>query len=396
MNSNIPNSPDERSRDNRSDEPVTNEYDERSNPYFARQQAAAEPDLDSTEPVLRSSDIKRLNRKALVFLALVAGLLLLAIFWLAKQGSDDSAPVKPRAETVVAPALPQNMTSPVETAPVPLAQQPSLPPLPPMPIDENDSMPAEAPERPRAPTLLERRILAEQSAAAGGNASGTPAMPGQTGAQPGAQEDEQVTLAKPISNPDGLLVRGTYIRCILETRIISDFGGYTSCIVTEPVYSINGHNLLLPKGSKMLGQYGAGEPTTRRLQVVWDRVTTPTGLDVTLVGPGIDTLGSAGHPGQYDAHWGNKIASALFISLLSDAFKYAAAEYGPETTTIGVGSGVITQQPFESNTAQSVQQLAQQAVEKSGRRPATLTINQGTVLNVYVAKDVDFSAVLPK
>nr|WP_181097762.1 TrbI/VirB10 family protein [Xanthomonas arboricola] len=263
-----------------------------------------------------------------------------------------------------------------------------------MPTDDSDSI-AAVPERPRAPTLLERRILAEQSAAAGGS-DGIPGMPGQPGAQPGAQEDEQVTLAKPISNPDGLLVRGTYIRCILETRIISDFGGYTSCIVTEPVYSINGHNLLLPKGSKMLGQYGAGEPTTRRLQVVWDRVTTPTGLDVTLVGPGIDTLGSAGHPGQYDAHWGNKIASALFISLLSDAFKYAAAEYGPETTTIGLGSGVITQQPFESNTAQSVQQLAQQAVEKSGRRPATLTINQGTVLNVYVAKDVDFSAVLPK
>ncbi|MFC3277340.1 TrbI/VirB10 family protein [Xanthomonas fragariae] len=393
MNSNIPNSPDERSHDNRGDERSTNEHDERSNPYFARQQAAAEPDLDANEPVLRSSDIKRLNRKALVFLALIAGVLLLAIFWLANHDSGDSAPVKPRAETVVAPALPQNMADPVEPAPVPLAQQPNLPPLPPMPTGDSDST-ASAPERPRGPTLLERRILAEQSAEAGG--SGVPGMPGQLGAQPAAQEQEQVTLAKPISNPDGLLVRGTYIRCILETRIVSDFGGYTSCIVTEPVYSINGHNLLLPKGSKMLGQYGAGEPTTRRLQVVWDRVTTPTGLDVTLVGPGIDTLGGAGHPGQYNAHLGNKIASALFISLLSDAFKYAAAEYGPETTTIGVGSGTITQQPFESNTAQSMQQLAQQAVEKSGRRPATLTINQGTVLNVYVAKDVDFSAVLPK
>ncbi|MBB5864841.1 TrbI/VirB10 family protein [Xanthomonas sp. 3058] len=394
MNSNIPNSPDERSQGNHGEGRVNHEYDERSNPYFARQQSAAEPDLDANEPVLRSSDIKRLNRKALVFLALIAGLLLLAIFWLVKQGSDDSETPKPRAETVVAPALPQNMTAPLDTAPVALAQQPSLPPLPPPPIDDIDSVSSGSDqERPRGPTLLERRILAEQSSAgAGGAAAG---MPGQPGAQPVAQE-EQLTLAKPISNPDGLLVRGTYIRCILETRIISDFGGYTSCIVTEPVYSINGHNLLLPKGSKMLGQYGAGEPSSRRMQVVWDRVTTPTGLDVTLVGPGIDTLGSAGHPGQYDAHWGNKIASALFVSLLSDAFKYAAAEYGPQTTTIGLGSGIVTQQPFESNTAQSIQQLAQQAVEKSGRRPGTLTINQGTVLNVYVAKDVDFSAVLPK
>ena len=191
------------------------------------------------------------------------------------------------------------MTAPVEMAPVPLAQQPSLPPLPPMPTDESEIV-ASAPQQPRGPTLLERRILAEQSATAG--SSDGPGLPGEPSAQPRGQEQEQVTLAKPISNPDGLLVRGTYIRCILETRIISDFGGYTSCIVTEPVYSINGHNLLLPKGSKMLGQYGAGEPTTQRLQVVWDRVTTPTGLDVTLMGPGIDTLGSAGHPGDYNAH----------------------------------------------------------------------------------------------
>ncbi|MEA9912995.1 TrbI/VirB10 family protein [Xanthomonas campestris pv. raphani] len=391
MNSNTPNSPDERTPDGRADERVHNEYDERSNPYFARQQASTEPDLDASEPVLRSSDIKRLNRKALVFLALIAGLLILMIFWLASQGSNDTAPAKPRTETVVAPALPQNMTAPVDVAPVPLAQQPNLPPLPPMPTDDGE-MERAAAERPRGPTLLERRILAEQSS---GSAAGGPGVLGQPAAQPTAgSSEETVMLAKPISNPDGLLVRGTYIRCILETRIISDFGGYTSCIVTEPVYSINGHNLLLPKGSKMLGQYGQGG--TRRLQVVWDRVTTPTGLDVTLNGPGIDTLGSSGHPGEYNEHWGNKIASALFISLLSDAFKYAAAEYGPETTTIGVGSGIVTQQPFESNTARSMQQLAEQAVEKSGRRPATLTINQGTVLNVYVAKDVDFSAVLPK
>ena len=279
MNSNIPNSPDEHSPSNRGEEQRNGDYNERNNPYFARQQASAEPDLDANEPVLRSSDIKRLNRKALVFLAGIAALLILVIFWLATQSGDDDAPPKPRTETVVAPALPQNMTAPVEEPPVPLAQQPSLPPLPPMPTDEEDEG-SSAPERPRGPTLLERRILAEQSANTG---AGVPGMPGQPGAQPAAAQDEsQVLLAKPISNPDGLMVRGTYIRCILETRIISDFGGYTSCIVTEPVYSINGHNLLLPKGSKMLGQYGAAEPTSRRMQVVWDRVTTPTGLAVRL------------------------------------------------------------------------------------------------------------------
>ncbi len=237
--------------------------------------------------------------------------------------------------------------------------------------------------------------MAGMQDAGGGQQQGTAGLlPGQEQGAAQQKQQDQETSAKPIANPDGLLVRGTYIRCVLETRIITDFPGFTSCIITEPVYSINGRRLLLPKGSKMLGQYGAVEPTGPRMQVVWDRITTPTGIDVTMVGPGVDNLGSAGHPGQYNAHWPSRISSALMISLLSDAFKWEAAEHGPKTTSVGLNSGVVTQQPYESNTAQSIQRLADQALDH--RHPATVTINQGTVINVYVAKDVDFTAVLPR
>lgn len=176
MNSNIPNSPDERSPNNGGEELRNGEYNERNNPYFARQQAGAEPDLDANEPVLRSSDIKRLNRKALVFLAAIAALLILVIFWLATQSGEDSPPPKQRTETVVAPALPQNMTAPVDEAPVPLAQQPSLPPLPPMPTDDSEEG-SSAPERQRGPTLLERRILAESAANGAGMPGKRPLSP---------------------------------------------------------------------------------------------------------------------------------------------------------------------------------------------------------------------------
>ncbi|MXV07272.1 MULTISPECIES: TrbI/VirB10 family protein [unclassified Xanthomonas] len=390
MNSNLPPSDENYGRDN--GQPRSPHADDapRENPYFARQQQTADPDLDANEPVLRSSDLKKLNRKALVFLAGIAALLILAIFWLVSGSSTPEPPPKPRQEAVVAPALPQTAAPPpVQPAePVPLAEQPSLPPLPPMPTDNDPSMQPSRQER--GPSLLERRMAGLQQDTGGGQGIG--GMP--QGQEQGGVPQDQVTSAKPIANPDGLLVRGTYIRCVLETRIITDFPGFTSCIITEPVYSINGRRLLLPKGSKILGQYGAAEPTGPRMQVVWDRITTPTGIDVTLVGPGVDNLGSSGHPGQYNAHWASRISSALMISMLSDAFKWAAAEHGPKTTTTGINSGVVTEQPFESNTAQSVQRLADQALDR--RRPATVTINQGTIVNVYVAKDVDFTAVLPR
>jgi len=365
----------------------------KENPYFARQRQAAEPDLDANEPVLRSSDVQKLNRKALFFLAGIALLLILAIFWLVSGSGPSEPPPKPKQEAVVAPALPQTAaplpTQPAE--PVALEQQPSLPPLPPMPTD-SDMSNESASRQERGPSLLERRMAGMQDSAGGQQGGGLAGMlPEQ---QQGEAMQEQQTSAKPIANPDGLLVRGTYIRCVLETRIITDFPGFTSCIITEPVYSINGRRLLLPKGSKILGQYGSMEPTGPRMQVVWDRITTPTGIDVTLMGPGVDNLGSSGHPGQYSAHWASRISSALMISMLSDAFKWAAAKNGPSTTTVGINSGVVTEQPFESNTAQSIQRLSEQALER--RRPATVTINQGTVVNVYVAKDVDFTAVLSR
>jgi type IV secretion system protein VirB10 len=150
---------------------------------------------------------------------------------------------------------------------------------------------------------------------------------------------------------------------------------------------------LLPKGSKVMGKYDA-EPNGPRVAVVWDRIVTPTGIDVNMASPGIDALGGAGHPGDYSAHWGSRIGAALLISLFSDAFKYGAAKYGPRQTQIS--NGVVTQSPFESNTAETIQQLANQAVQRQANRPATVTINQGTVLAIYVAKDVDFTGVVSR
>jgi type IV secretion system protein VirB10 len=244
---------------------------------------------------------------------------------------------------------------------------------------------------------MERRMAGSEDAASQGSQNDPyvqAMLSGLPGSQPATttqQAEVQATSARYIKKPGALLVRGTYIRCVLETRIITDIGGFTSCVVTEPIYSINGRSLLVPKGSKILGKYNAGLGGVRRVSVIWDRITTPNGIDINMASPGVDNLGGAGYAGQYDAHWGSRISSALLVSLISDAFKYAAAEHGPETTTI-TGSGLAVQSPYESATARTMERLANQALDNS--RPPTVTINQGTVVNVYVAKDVDFSGVL--
>ena len=366
-----------------------------ANPYATQyQRRQAEPDLDASAPTLRNSDMQQMNRRALLLLGAVVLLLLFLAFWMISNGGKKTERPKPREEKVTVaeaptpsrlPPLPPLPAPPPAPQPIPLMAAPSPTPAP---------TPSTHAPAPSSPTLLQRRIDAGNNAGGSGDTAGALAaaqklsgksLPGGANAVP--------TSARPLSHPDTLMQRGTYIRCVLETRIVSDIPGFSTCLVTEPVYSFNGHVLLLPKGSKLLGSYSGG-PTGDREAVVWDRIITPSGIDVNMSSPGIDNLGGAGIPGYYDAHWGQRIGSALLISLLSDAFKYEAAKHGPRNTT--VSNGVITQTPFESNTARTVQSLANQAVREAANRPPTVTINQGTVIYVYVTKDVDFSGVVAR
>ncbi len=429
MNQNLPPNPPGQSGDS----PYDDNQGQGNNPYYAAQQPSSQqPDLDAGAPQLKSSDSQRMNRKALMFIVGILAMLVLMTFIVIKNASSNKEDEvkKPKEEKVVIPDLPKGAGQPggpyfaelpQEPQPVPVQELPPLPPEEPTrggrdsrQSQQRDDYRDSGPQEPQGPTLAQRRMgmvdgMQGGGAGAGGGQSNDPVLNAMLGNLQSAQQQaaggpaqaaggaardagSKASIAQYLRTPDALLVRGTYIRCVLETRIITDVPGYTSCIVTEPVYSINGRKLLLPKGSKALGRY-EGEPQGPRVAVIWDRITTPTGLDVMLEGPGIDNLGGAGHPGDYNGHWASKMSAALMISLVSDAFKYAAAKNGPETESVTTG-GLVTAQPFESNTAKTMERVANQALSKSLGRPATVTINQGTVLNIYVAQDVDFSGVI--
>ncbi len=385
---------------------------EHANPYYGNAHARPDPDLDAAAPQLRSAEEQRLNRKALMFLGGILALVMtMGFLVMRKTDTGAEAPRKGvEAARVSTPELPvASVPPPLPPAePIPMlptaqAGRDATPPVTPL----FSTGPTAEPVADRGPSLVDRRIGSEgtagQDEADGGlgmreytqtmlaamQAGNQPAAPQRTQRGP---ELEDASSAAFIRSPDALLVRGTYLRCVLETRIITDFAGFTSCLLTEPVYSINGRTLLLPKGSKIYGAYGGG-PVGERVEVIWDRITTPNGLDVAMSSPGVDGLGGAGLPGDYSAHWGSRIASALMISLIADAFKYAAAENGPESTTV-TGGGLAVRSPYESATARSMERLANDALAQ--RRPPTVTINQGEIINVYVARDVDFSEVLAR
>mgnify|MGYP003583936198 CR=1 FL=1 len=384
-----------------------------ANPYATQFEAReSTPDLDAQAPELKSSELQRMNRRAVGLLLVLVLLLGMTAIWTLNNVLQPEKKPKPKEEVVSVPAAPSlppvPPPAPRQAEAIPLVPPP--PTLPPLPV--LSQAPQGTTSDARGPTLMERRMAsasgtvtvassacpaAQEAASSTALTSGTTSSADQ-GLPPNtayrAKSLAPVSNAQPLVHADALMVRGTYIRCVLETRLVTDLPGFTSCVVTEPVYSVTGKRLLLPKGSKVLGKYDM-EPNSPRVAVVWDRIITPNGIDVNMASPGVDNLGGAGHPGEVDEHWPRRIASALMISLLADAFKYEAAKYGPQSTTVTAG-GLAVQSPYESYTAQTLQSLAGQAVRRSANQPATVTINQGTVVNVYVAKDVDFTDVVAR
>ncbi len=188
-----------------------------------------------------------------------------------------------------------------------------------------------------------------------------------------------------IGNRNLLLAKGTLLDCVLNTAINSSIPGMVSCTLTRNVYSDNGKVLLLERGSTVTGEFGGRVRTGQtRIYVLWNRIKTPKGVVVNLDSPGSDALGRSGVDGEVDKHWGERIGNAFLLSLIQDAIGYAATRGSNQN-----GS----QQMFFQNTQQTGDNMATTILKDSLQIPPTITKKQGERVAIFVARDLDFSAV---
>lgn len=361
--------------------------------------------LEENAPQLSAPVDRTVNKKAIAFIVAAGfGLAGLGAFAYHQFSGSDEAPPPERPQVVTVPDLPAPDPQVTEPPSIDLAEdkKPELetdntsntktievttPPV----VETLPPITPSTPTTPTTPNVPIQPIIPAGDMYANMNSAFV--QDGEAAQKESGVSTAQANAVRYMHNRDKLLQQGTYLRCVLETKIISEVKGFTSCIITEPVYSASGKYLLLPKGSKVMGQYGSSNPTGPRMEIIWNRVITPDGIDVTLESPGVDNLGAAGHVGKFKSHWGSRLASALLISMISDAFKYAATEYGPQGQTVTTMTSTSTN-PFESETANTLKQQAINQLERNNARPNTVTINQGTLINIYTAQDIDFSSVM--
>lgn len=189
-------------------------------------------------------------------------------------------------------------------------------------------------------------------------------------------QNTAVSVASLLPNRDFLITKGTYIDCVLRTRIDSTVAGLTSCYLTKDVYSDNGVTRLLEKGSEVSGEYQANiQQGQARLFVLWDRVKTPFGVVVDLTSPASSSLGEGGLGGHVDNHFWQRFGGAMMLSLVDDFVGFAS-----------------TGNDF-NNTTGTAQDMAAEALKSTINIAPTFSKNQGARVGIYIARDIDFSKV---
>ena len=175
------------------------------------------------------------------------------------------------------------------------------------------------------------------------------------------------------------IMAGTIISASLITELNSDLPGQVIAQVTENVYdSATGQHLLIPQGSRLLGEYDSDiESGQSRALVIWNRLIRPDGSSLVIENsPGVDLSGQSGLTDRVDRHTGSLVRAALLSTVLS-----AAAELGTDSDdslTLALRDG----------GQRTINQAGQKIVTRSLSRKPIIRVRPGWRLGVIVNRDL--------
>ena len=117
-----------------------------------------------------------------------------------------------------------------------------------------------------------------------------------------------------LADPASTVIQGTLIPAVLETAIDTDVPGYVRAVVSQDVRSFDGSRVLIPRSSRLIGEYkAASQAGQRRAYLMWTRLVRPDGVSVALASPAADFSGQAGIGGQVNSHFFSRFGSAILL-----------------------------------------------------------------------------------
>lgn len=338
------------------------------------------PEAAGVRPVVRTAGGNNLGLWIFGAILLVAGLLIFQALNARRQDmAGEELPTSSAGGMISAPpplALPPGYAeAPFEQAPqlvrpgTPILLAPTVAPQPqvvtrvverPVPVASASLIqPSQPFQLPRVPVVIE------------------PTAAGRAAATSEVGSNERVNAGR-LLNPSFTVPQGVVIAAVLETALDSTRPGGVRAIVSRDVKSFDGSRVLIPRGSRLYGEYAADVSSgQKRALVRWQRLTRPDAVIINLDSPAADPLGRAGVEGKVDSHFFARFGSAILQSVLDIGVGLATRSVADDTVIVGL----------PGSTQQITSQTQQPQVQP------TLRVRQGTSVSVFVARDLDFSTV---
>lgn len=178
------------------------------------------------------------------------------------------------------------------------------------------------------------------------------------------------------SNPGTTVSKGTVIQAVLETALDSTKAGFARAVISRDVYSFDGSRVLIPRGSRIIGEYKADVALgQKRVLIQWQRLMRPDGIMIDMDSPSADPLGRAGIKGKVNSHFFQRFAGAILQSGLDIGTQLATRRVSNDTIIIGLPA------------------VTQGLNVVPDKIPPTVKVRQGSSVSVFVARDLDFTKV---
>jgi type IV secretion system protein VirB10 len=266
-------------------------------------------------------------------------------------------------------------------APYPVVEPfPAVPPMP-WPTPPPTFMPEATPQVQA--DLTAPALIFDAGGVAGDAAESTPAPP--AGANPETDENREGPSTPPraasltrIRNSATVVPTGTIIRATLETPIDTSRPGFARALVSRDAQGFDGRRVLIPRGSRLIGEYGADIRTGQnRVLINWTQLLRPDGSMIRLDSPAADALGGAGVPGRVNSFFFERFFNAILQTAITVGGNYAAYSSNAPVI-IGLPTSAVSNAVGQSPLLGQVPQ-------------PKIKVKRGTAFSIFVARDLDFS-----
>jgi type IV secretory pathway VirB10-like protein len=182
------------------------------------------------------------------------------------------------------------------------------------------------------------------------------------------------------SGKNYVLFEGTNIDALLINRLEGSFAGPVSCLVSDNIYSHDRQHLLIPAGSKVLGEASKVAALGQtRLAVTFHRLIMPDGYSVSLDQfKGLDQQGATALKDKVNNHYAQIFGASLAVGILGGAGQLGTGNVIDQSAADRMREG------FGVSMANSGEDILNRFLNIL----PTVTIREGSRIKIYLAGDV--------